>query len=259
MDHSFDVLVIGGGHAGCEAALVAARMGVRTALLTMDRTALARMSCNPSIGGIAKSHIVFEIDALGGEMARNTDYTGIQFRVLNTKKGPAVQANRAQCDKAAYSRRMQAVFQTQPNLTVIEDIAATIETKSGAICAIVTAGGLRIVCKSAVVTAGTFLRGLIYIGKKCFPGGRNGEPAADSLSASLMKLGITLGRLKTGTPPRLEQNTINYRATELQPGVYPPPFFSWTASEERRMFHVEHPEQSLEPLFHVEHPTDLKP
>lgn len=260
MDHHYyDVLVIGGGHAGCEAALAAARIGVHTALLTMDRAALARMSCNPSIGGIAKSHIVFEIDALGGEMARNTDYTGIQFRVLNTKKGPAVQANRAQCDKAAYSRRMQAVFQTQTNLTVIEDIAATIETKYGVICAIVTAGGLRIACKSAVVTAGTFLRGVIHIGKKIFPGGRNGEPAADAFSASLLKLGVDLGRLKTGTPPRLQQNTINYSATELQPGVYPPPFFSWTASEEWRMFHVEHPKQSLEPLFHVEHPTDLKP
>ncbi|MEI7437059.1 MAG: FAD-dependent oxidoreductase [bacterium] len=259
MDYDFDVLVIGGGHAGCEAALVSARIGARTAILTMDRTALARMSCNPSIGGIAKSHIVFEIDALGGEMARNTDYTGIQFRVLNTKKGPAVQANRVQCDKAAYSKRMQSVFNAQPNLTIIEDVAATIETKSGAICAIITAAGLRITCKAAVVTAGTFLRGVIHIGKQSFPGGRNGEPSADSFSASLVKLGVTIGRLKTGTPPRLLQNSINYSATELQPGLYPPPFFSWAASEEWRMFHVEHPDQSLEPLFHVEHPTDLKP
>lgn len=257
-DH-FDVLVIGGGHAGCEAALISARIGVRTALLTMDCKALARMSCNPSIGGIAKSHIVFEIDALGGEMARNTDYTGIQFRVLNTKKGPAVQANRAQCDKAAYSRRMQAVFQTQSNLTIIEDIATSIETKAGAICAIQTAKGRRLSCKAVVVTAGTFLRGMIHIGEKAFPGGRNGEPAAEAFSAALINLGVTLGRLKTGTPPRLLYNTINYSATEIQPGLYPPPFFSWVASEEWRMFHVEHPEQPLERLFHVEHPTDLKP
>ncbi len=256
---NYDVLIIGGGHAGCEAALVSARMGIRTALLTMDRTALARMSCNPSIGGIAKSHIVFEIDAMGGEMARNTDYTGIQFRVLNTKKGPAVQANRVQCDKEAYSRRMQAVFQAQPNLAVIEDIASAVETKSGAICAVVTAGGQRIVCKAAVVTAGTFLRGVIHIGKKNFPGGRNGEPAAEAFSASLQKLGVTIGRLKTGTPPRLRQDSVNYSAIERQPGIYPPPFFSWAASEEWRMFHVEHPGQSLEPLFHVEHSNDLKP
>jgi len=236
----YQVIVIGAGHAGCEAALAAARMGAKTALITMDRNAIARMSCNPSIGGIAKSHIVCELDALGGEMARNSDYTGIQFRTLNTKKGPAVQAFRTQCDKHAYANRMRLIIEATPNLSIIEATVDDILTENGAVRGIVTSDGSRIPSKAVVITTGTFLNGTIHIGKHSFPGGRKGEPSAPKMSDSLAGLGFRMGRLKTGTPPRIHKESINWNKTEAQPGDLPPPFFSYQVGMEWELFHVEH-------------------
>lgn len=259
----YDVIVIGAGHAGCEACLAAARMGSKTALVTMDRMAVARMSCNPAVGGIAKSHIVCELDALGGEMARNTDYTGLQFRTLNTRNGPAVQAFRVQCDKDAYSRRMLAVIQNTPNLTIIEATVSDLAIRNGKLRGVVLDDGSSIQGKSVIVTSGTFLRGTIHIGQKSHPGGRNGEPASIELSLCLQKLGFRMDRLKTGTPPRLRKDSINWSATAEQAGETPPPFFSDAAREEQ-MFYVEHGKMDSGlrttdyglnggAMFHVEH------
>lgn len=259
----YDVAVVGAGHAGCEAALAAARIGARTCLITMDRHALGRMSCNPSIGGIAKSHIVAELDALGGEMARNSDYAGIQFRTLNTKKGVAVQAFRAQCDKAAYSARMVAVVAMTPNLTVIEAEVTDIKVEADRVCGVVTEDGSLIAAQAVVIAAGTFLGGVIHIGKESIPGGRKGENAANRLSTSLRSLGFRLGRLKTGTPPRLHKDSIDFTHTETQPGEDPPPLFSRSAQRAMELFHVEQGAQSRTPtpaLFHVEQcPSALVP
>jgi tRNA uridine 5-carboxymethylaminomethyl modification enzyme len=227
-------------------------MGVRTALVTFSRDGVACMPCNPSVGGIAKSHLVYELDALGGEMGRNTDYTGIQFRTLNTRKGPAVQSTRAQCDKTRYARRMLAVILRQPNLHLVEAEVTGLLIRKGQVVGVATASG-EILAQCVVVTAGTFLRGTIHVGKKSWPGGRLDAPSSTALADSLREAGFQVGRLKTGTPPRLHRDSINYAGMEPQPGEEPPPFFSW---EVRRMFHVEQDGGSAGQqtgMFHVEH------
>ncbi|MBU0678689.1 MAG: tRNA uridine-5-carboxymethylaminomethyl(34) synthesis enzyme MnmG [Verrucomicrobia bacterium] len=267
LNRAYDVIVVGAGHAGYEAALAAAKLGVSTALITISRDAIGRMSCNPSIGGIAKSHIVFELDALGGEIARNTDYTGIQFRTLNTRKGPAVQANRVQCDKPLFPLRIQAVLARTPNLEIIEALVTEILLQAGKLKGVRTSDGSEIRGASLVIATGTFLGGVIHIGDRHFPGGRIDEKAATELSRSFLNLGFRLGRLKTGTPPRLHKDSIDWQKMEPQPGFDPPPFFSlaarreWAESaEKRRVFHVEQksvPITGKDPMFHVEHKADV--
>lgn len=224
----YDIIVIGGGHAGCEAALASARMGANTALITISRESIARMSCNPAIGGIAKGHLVREIDALGGEMARITDRTGIQFRLLNTRKGPAVQALRAQADKEAYSVAMRRSLETQEDLDIIEGCATRIIARSDRITGVDTDHGIRLNAKAIILTTGTFLRGLIHIGERRMPAGRGGEPASEELSSSLEDLGLPLGRLKTGTPPRINKDSIDFSCMIPQCGDEPPPAFSYS-------------------------------
>lgn len=226
MPRGFDVIVVGGGHAGCEAALAAARMGAATLLLTMEKDRIAQMSCNPAIGGIAKGHLVKEIDALGGEMGRNTDRAGIQFRFINTSKGPAVRALRAQCDKALYRAGMQDTLGREPNVTIAEGVVDRLLTRGGAVTGVVTGLGERIAARAVILTSGTFLKGLIHIGLSHFPAGRAGESSAEHLSDCMRDLGFEVGRLKTGTPPRLDKTSIDFSVMIPQPGDHPPPPFS---------------------------------
>ncbi len=227
MGERYDIIVVGGGHAGCEAALAAARMGAATLLLTMDLEKIAQMSCNPAVGGIAKGHLVKEIDALGGEMGFNTDRAGIQFRMINTSKGPAVRALRAQCDKKLYRHAMQRTMAVQGRLTIKNGTVDRLLTEHGEIRGVVADTGDRIEAQAVILTSGTFLKGLIHIGLNRFPAGRAGEASAEHLSDCMYDLGFELGRLKTGTPPRLDRDTIDFASMAVQPGDDPPIPFSY--------------------------------
>jgi len=227
----FDVIVIGGGHAGAEAAHAAARSGARTALITHQFSTVGAMSCNPAIGGLGKGHLVREVDALDGLMGRVADAAGIQFRLLNRRKGPAVRGPRAQADRKLYKAAMQHEIASTANLSVIEGEADDIEVIDGGVSAVVMADGRRLTCAAVVLTTGTFLSGLIHLGPKTTPAGRIGERPAMGLSRTLARLGLRLGRLKTGTPPRLDRHSIDYAALETQPGdENPEPFSTLTAT-----------------------------
>lgn len=223
----YDVVVVGGGHAGAEAAWAAAHYGAGTLLLTMSRETIAKMSCNPAIGGLAKGQIVREIDALGGLMGEAIDATGIQFRMLNRSKGPAVQSPRAQADKYQYKRYVHQRLEACENLTIEEGIAAEILTDNGAVCGIRCCDGREFAAPRVVLTTGTFLRGIMHMGQAQWEGGRLDEPASNELSDSLRKLGLTVGRLKTGTPARLDGTTVDYDKVEIQPGDDNPVPFSF--------------------------------
>ncbi len=230
MDKRFDVIVIGGGHAGCEAAAASARLGAATALITHRFSTVGAMSCNPAIGGLGKGHLVREIDALDGLMGRVADRGGIQFRVLNRRKGPAVRGPRAQADRKRYAAAMQSAIQQTPNLTLIEAEVCDLLVQNGGISGVRLADSREIRCGAVVLTTGTFLRGLIHIGETKIPAGRVGEAPATGLSLALEAIGLQLGRLKTGTPPRLDGRTIDWASLEMQPGDEPPePFSALTA------------------------------
>lgn len=236
---TYDAIVVGAGHAGVEAALAAARMGGSVLLLTINADTIGQMSCNPAIGGLAKGHLTREIDALGGEMGKATDMTGLQFRMLNTKKGPSVWAPRAQCDKKAYQFHLKWICEKEPNLDVKQGQVAAILHKAGEAYGIQTTLEVEYHSKTVIITTGTFLRGLMHIGTNQQSGGRAGETAAMGLSGSLKEMGIELGRLKTGTPPRLLKRSIDFSKTAIQPGDEPVPYFSYWKED---LFHVEHSE-----------------
>ena len=233
----FDVIVIGGGHAGTEAALAAARMGSQTLLLTHNIETLGQMSCNPAIGGIGKSHLVKEIDALGGAMARATDQAGIQFRVLNSRKGPAVRATRAQADRILYKAAIRHTLENQPNLTLFQQAADDLIVENDQVVGVVTQTGIRFNAKTVVLTTGTFLGGVIHIGMQHHAGGRAGDAPANALAKRLRELPFNVGRLKTGTPPRIDARTVDFSVMQQQWGDDPTPVMSFIGSRD------EHPEQ----------------
>ncbi len=275
MDYSShpQVIVIGGGHAGAEAALASARMGVHTLLITACKNAIARMPCNPSIGGLAKSHLVYELDALGGEMGLNADATALQSKTLNSSRGPAVRATRTQCAKKEYTERMQSVIAAQSNLSVLEDAVIEIKTDVAPhgdhVIGVCTERNGFISCNTIVLTSGTTLRGRIWIGKECEESGGDGRPAVNKLSDSLSSLGFDLIRLKTGTPPRLKASSIDFSACERHDGENPRPMFHVEHSHPTRIFSsdsatpdirleagFEH-KQDFSALFHMEHGHEL--
>ncbi len=233
----FDVIVVGGGHAGTEAALASARMGQKTLLLTHNIETLGQMSCNPSIGGIGKGHLVKEVDALGGAMAAATDEGGIQFRILNSSKGPAVRATRAQADRVLYKAAIRHRLENQPNLWLFQQAVDDIILDGDRAAGVVTQIGLRFASKTVVLTAGTFLGGLVHVGLQNYSAGRAGDPPAISLAARLREIGLPAGRLKTGTPPRIDGRTIDYSVMAIQPGDDPVPVFSFMGNA------AQHPAQ----------------
>ena len=227
----FDVIVIGGGHAGTEAALAAARMGVKTLLLTHNVETLGQMSCNPAIGGIGKSHLVKEIDALGGAMALATDKGGIQFRVLNSRKGPAVRATRAQADRVLYKAAIREILENQANLWIFQQAADDLIVEQDQVKGVVTQMGLRFMADNVVLTTGTFLGGLIHIGLQNYSGGRAGDPPSIALAKRLRELPLRVGRLKTGTPPRIDGRSVDFSVMTEQPGDTPTPVMSFLGNQ----------------------------
>ena len=230
-DKQYDVIVIGGGHAGCEACLASARMGHNTLMLTINLDTIAQMSCNPAIGGLAKGQLVKEIDALGGEMAKNIDATGIQFRILNMRKGSAVRSSRAQADKKDYQFRMKYILESQENLELKQGMADKLIVENGMVKGVITTTGIAYFSRTVIITTGTFLKGLIHIGELSYSSGRAGEPSAEGLSGSLRELGFEIGRLKTGTPPRINARTVDFSSLSIQPGDEPPKPFSFSTEK----------------------------